>query len=160
MMNATGVLGRNPMQRFRILLDTNVIVYFYDPREPGKQTVARALLPVLQERNLAGLSVQVLVEFGHLARRKLVMSRSDVYLQVTALIQAWPILDLTPVVVAEAARGVRDHSLAYYDAQIWATAKLNQIPVLFSEDLNSGSTLEGVRFVNPFAATFYIDDWV
>jgi len=159
-MNATGVLGRNRMQKCKFLLDTNVIVYFYDPREPSKQTVARTLLPVLQERNLACLSVQVLAEFGHLARRKLVMSGFDVHLQVTALIQVWPVFDLTPAVVAEAARGVRDHSLPYYDAQIWATAKLNQIPLIFSEDFNSGSTLEGVRFVNPFAATFNLNEWV
>ena len=45
---------------------------------------------------------------------------------------------------------MRDHALAYYDAQIWATARLSQIPVIFSEDFNSWSSLEGVRFVNPF----------
>lgn len=47
-----------------------------------------------------------------------------------------------------------------HDAQLWATAKLNQIPVIFSEDFNSGATLEGARFVNPFASTFRMDDWM
>lgn len=96
----------------------------------------------------------------NIARRKLAMSHHEIHQQVAALIQLWPIVDLTAAVVLEAARGVRDHSLAYYDAQIWATAKLNQIPVIFSEDFNSGATLEGVRFVNPFAPTFRLDDWV
>ncbi len=160
MMSATAAPGHNLSQKIKILLDTNVIVYFYDPREPHKQTLARTLLAVLQERTLACLSVQVLAEFGHLAPRKLVMSQSDIYLQGTALMRAGPVFDLTPAVVAEAARGVRDHSLAYYDAQIWATAKLNQIPVLFSEDFNSGSALEGVRFVNPFATNFTLDNWL
>jgi len=49
--------------------------------------------------------------------------------------------------------------LAYYDAQIWAAARLNQIPVVFSEDFNSGSTLEGVQFVNPFASDFVLETW-
>jgi len=39
-----------------------------------------------------------------------------------------------------------------WDAQIWAAARLNQIPVVVSEDFNSGSMTEGVRFVNPFEA--------
>jgi hypothetical protein len=56
--------------------------------------------------------------------------------------------------------GVCDHTLAYYDAQVWAVAKLPQIPAIFSEDFNSGASLEGVRFVNPFAPAFRLDDWV
>lgn len=49
---------------------------------------------------------------------------------------------------------MRDHQLAFYDAQIWAAARLNQIPAVFSEDFQDGRTLEGVQFVNPFSETF------
>ncbi len=59
----------------------------------------------------------------------------------------------------EAGRGVSQYTLAYYDAQIWAAARLNQIGVIFSEDFNPGSILEGVRFVNPFAEEFVIEAW-
>jgi predicted nucleic acid-binding protein len=159
-MNAINAHGRSLPPKFKILLDTNVVVYFFDPREPEKQTVARKVLPILQQRDVACLAVQVLAEFVNLAPRKLAMTQTEVYVQVTNLIRAWHVFDLTSAVVDEAARGVRDHSLAYYDAQIWATAKLNQIPLIFSEDFNSGATLEGVRFVNPFAPTFTLDDWV
>ena len=61
---------------------------------------------------------------------------------------------LSPAVVLEAVRGVRDHHLSYFDAQIWAVAKLNQVAVIVSEDFNSGGTLEGVHFLNPFDAGF------
>ncbi len=40
---------------------------------------------------------------------------------------------------------------AFWDAQIWATAKLNQIPVVLSQGFASGSVIEGVLFENPFA---------
>ena len=59
----------------------------------------------------------------------------------------------------EAGRGVRDYKFSYYDAQIWATAKQNQVPVIFSEDFNDRQVLEGVRFVNPFAKGFDLEDW-
>lgn len=47
--------------------------------------------------------------------------------------------------------------LAYYDAQIWACARLNHIPVVLSEDFQDGQTLEGVRFVDPFAEDFVVE---
>lgn len=40
---------------------------------------------------------------------------------------------------------------------IWAAARLNQIPVVLSEDFASGSTVEGVTFVDPFAEGFRLD---
>lgn len=62
------------------------------------------------------------------------------------------------MIVLEALRGVRDHHLPYFDAQIWACARLNQVPVVFSEDFNPGF-LEGMRFVNPFLLDVDRDLW-
>ena len=55
---------------------------------------------------------------------------------------------------------MREHQLSYWDAQIWAAARLNQVPVVFSEDFRAGVSLEGVRFVNPFAADCRVDEWI
>ena len=54
-------------------------------------------------------------------------------------------------------REVRDHKPPYYDAQIWATARLNQVPVVFSEDSRDRTTLEDVPFVNPFTPEILIE---
>jgi predicted nucleic acid-binding protein len=70
------------------------------------------------------------------------------------------VFDLTQHIVLEAARGVRDHQLAYYDAQIWAAARLNQTQLILSEDFQDGQILEGVRFINPFSDGFILDDWL
>jgi predicted nucleic acid-binding protein len=60
----------------------------------------------------------------------------------------------------EAVRGVSAHRLSYWDALIWATAKLNRIPTVFSEDFSDGRVIEGVSFHNPFAAGFQIEDFI
>lgn len=88
------------------------------------------------------------------------LTPAQAYEQVSLFARAWPVFDLTPLIVLEAARGVRDHQLSYYDAQIWASARLNQTPVVFSEDVPGVSVLEGVRFVNPFAPTFQLNEWI
>jgi predicted nucleic acid-binding protein len=143
----------------KILLDANVLVYAYDTREPIKSRQAEDVLKRLHQKQTGCMSVQTLAEFMSVSQRKLKVKPDQALAYVTWFVQSWPVIDLTSQIVLEAARGVRDHALAYYDAQIWATAKLNQIPAIFSEDFNSGSTLEGVRFVNPFAPTFNLDDW-
>jgi predicted nucleic acid-binding protein len=50
--------------------------------------------------------------------------------------------------------------MSYWDALVWATARLNQISVVLSEDFQEGRILEGVRFMNPFGAGFDIADMI
>ncbi len=141
-----------------ILVDTNLLVYAYDPRDEAKHERAQQVLQRLRRSRRGVISVQSLAEFMR-ASQKLAMSPDDALRIVQAFALSWPILNLTPALVLEAGRGVSQYTLAYYDAQIWAAARLNQIGVIFSEDFNPGSTLEGVRFVNPFAEEFVIEAW-
>ena len=120
------------------------------------------VLDQLELMGLGRLSVQNLAEFFSVSTRKLSppLSPNEALKQVNLLTRVWPVFDLTPLIVLEASRGVRDYQMSYYDAQIWATARLNQIPIIFSEDFNVGATLEGVQFINPFAPEFVLDNWV
>ncbi len=142
-----------------VLVDTNLLIYAHDRGEPEKQARAIQVLEHLERESRGVLSVQCLAEFFSITTRgqspKLTIAQAAD--QLTNLITSWTILNLTPQIVLEAARGVRDHQLSYYDAQIWATAKLNQVPVVFSEDFNVGSILEGVVFVNPFTPDFALE---
>ena len=144
-----------------ILLDTNVLVYAHDPSEPIKQVRALEVLDRLHLTGTGQLSVQCLGEFFSIAvrSRRPLLSPADAAAQVERLLQAWPVLDITPLVIGEAIRGVRMHRLPYWNAQLWATARLNQTPVVFSEDFSSGTVLDGIRFVNPFADNFDVEAW-
>jgi len=145
-----------------ILVDTNVLVYFYDQNSPERQERAILVLDRLRETGMGRLSSQTLAEFVNAAMRKLdpALTAAEAFEQVSMFAASWPVLDLTPQIVMEAARGVRDYRLAYYDAQIWAAARLNQIPVIFGEDFQDGQILEGIRFANPFAAAFDLEAWL
>jgi predicted nucleic acid-binding protein len=144
-----------------ILVDTNVLVYAYDRSAPDKLRRALNILDRLVETDSGVLSTQVLSEFYNASTRKLSVpltpdqaaQRLDYYVQV------WKILDVTPPIVLEAVRGVRQHNFDFWDAQIWAAAKMNDVPLVFSEDFSAGSEIEGVRFVNPFATAFRFEDW-
>lgn len=120
------------------------------------------MLDHLELTRTGRLSVQNLAEFFNVATRKLKppLTAAEAYEQVNLFSRIWPIFDLTTLIALEAARGVRDYQLSYFDAQIWATAKLNQVPIIFSEDFNTGAILDGVRFVNPLAADFSVEQWL
>jgi predicted nucleic acid-binding protein len=107
----------------------------------------------------AAVPVQAPTEFAVATVRKLQppLSASDVYDQVERLAAGFDVIPLTAPIALEAVRGVRDHHLAYFDAQIWAVAELAQIPIVLSEDFNVGGTLEGVSFLNPLDVVFDLD---
>lgn len=143
----------------RYLLDTNIIVYPHDSRDTTRQIRARELLILLQQKQNAALPAQALAEFVSVALRKLSppLDVNLIYLQIEALKAAFPVLPLTTEVVLEAVLGVRDHQFSYYDAQIWAVAKVHQISVILSEDFNNGAVIDGVTFLNPFDKSFDIN---
>jgi predicted nucleic acid-binding protein len=142
------------------LIDTNVLVYTFDQNDPPRQERAIQVLRALEERASGRLSVQCLAEFCAVVMGRLrpVMSPEETLAQVERLQRVYPVYNLTPMIILEALRGVSLHPMSYYDAQIWASARLNQIPVIFSEDFREG-VLEGVRFVNPFLPDFDVDRW-
>ena len=145
-----------------ILIDTNILVYVFDLAEIRKRAHAIVIVRELQNRSLGCLSIQCLSEFFNATTRgvfpKLTINNALQYTQDYLL--AFPTFPLTQSIVLEAARGVRDHSISFYDAQIWASALINDISVVFSEDFQDGQVLEGVRFANPFAETFELEKWL
>jgi predicted nucleic acid-binding protein len=148
-----------------ILIDTNVLVYAVDRGEYEKQALAIELLNHLQPTGAGCVPVQCLSEFFVAATRSThgrpaLLTPIQAAQQTAHLGQSFRTLELTLPVSQEAMRGVIQHHLSFHDAQIWATARLNQIPYLFSEDFQNGQILESVQFVNPFAAGFTLADWM
>ena len=141
-----------------VLIDTNVVVYAYDVRDRDKQLRALEVLRRLVADGRGRLSAQVLGEFLRVATRKLVppLTPGEAVEQAGNLAASWPVVPITAFIVLEAGRGVEAHRLSYWDAQLWATARLNQIEIVLTEDFEHGRTLDGVRFLNPFAPGFQL----
>jgi predicted nucleic acid-binding protein len=143
-------------ERSAFFVDSNVLVYAYDDGEPVKQRAAIALLERLQAEQTGALSAQVLGEVFVTITRKIgrPLTLGDAERQVVLLERSWSVLDVTSLAVIEAVRAVSQHQISYWDGLIWATAKLNGVGTVLSEDFSDGSLIEGVRFLNPFAAGF------
>ena len=140
----------------RLLLDTNVLVYAHDPRDRRKQELALTVLDRAISTERATLSAQNLSEFFVVVTQRL-PERLEVRAalrQVEHLAASCRVLEVTALVVLEACRGVQVHGLSFWDAQIWAAARLDQTTYVLTEDAEHGRSVEGVTFFDPFGPRF------
>jgi predicted nucleic acid-binding protein len=124
--------------------DTNVFVYAFIVGP--KQQIAR-------RRLVSGgvISVQVLNEFANVMTRKMRQSWEDVERFLSTIHVRFPtVAPLTVQTHAAALALARDHSLAFYDALIVATAIEAGCDRLYSEDLQHGRRFGDCVVVNPF----------
>ena len=142
----------------RVMIDTNILVYAYDRSETEKQEAAVRVLDRLVRLGSGVTSPQVLGEFFLAATKKIPapLTREEAAGRIRHFCQLWQVLELNEMVVWETVRGVAEHRFSYWDAQIWACARMHQVGMVFSEDFHQG-TVDGVRFVNPLKPGFDMD---
>lgn len=144
-----------------VLIDTNIFVYAYDAFDSIKQARAVETTDTLIRSGRGRISTQVLGEFvsASTRSRRQILTLQRALAEVTIMASAFHVFDVTPLIVFEAIRGVREHQLSFFDAQLWATARLNQVETIFSEDFQHGRRIEGVRFLSPLLPEFDLAAW-
>jgi predicted nucleic acid-binding protein len=140
------------------LVDTNVIVYRFDPRFPDKQRAATELLRSGIEAGSIWLPHQAIVEFVAVATRRLdgdeaLLSRTDALREAEELLAEFDVLYPDEELVRIALRGAIAYQLSWFDAHLWAYAERFGATELLSEDFQAGRRYGTVEIVNPFAAS-------
>jgi predicted nucleic acid-binding protein len=140
-------------------VDANILLYPFDREDPVRNARASEIVSRLTASGQGIISTQVLAEsFSVLTRKRaLRVPVVEAARFVTDLLASWTVLSVTGDVVREAVRGAVRYQLSYYDAQIWAVARLNGIATVLSEDFQHGSTIEGITFLNALDPTFDLD---
>ena len=139
---------KTPMQRS--FIDTNVLIYADSPDEPIKQDIAAQLLAELRMRSLGVLSTQVLQEFANVSLKKLKLQHDTVRKRLS-FYRGFETFGMTPEIIDDALDLHQTRSVGFYDALILASARVAGCGVLYSEDLNAGEMVGGVKLVNPFS---------
>ncbi|MGV8041260.1 MAG: PIN domain-containing protein [Thermoanaerobaculaceae bacterium] len=137
------------------LVDTNVLVYRFDPRFPDKQRIATALLREGIAQDTIRLPHQAILEFVAAVTRPRGGSRPllalvDAFREAEELLAQLVVLYPDERVVRTAVRGAATYRLSWFDAHIWAYAEVYGLSELLTEDLEHGRLFGTVRVVNPF----------
>ncbi len=142
------------------LIDTNVLVYRFDPRDPIKQTIATEVLRAGLMDGTAVLPHQALVEFVAAVSRPCrelsgepLLARADALIEAESIARQFPVLYPDANVLVTALRGCATYQLSWFDAHLWAYAECFGLPEILSEDFEHGRHYGRVRVVNPFQST-------
>lgn len=125
-------------------LDTNILVYAQ--QDGRKAEIAQDLID-----GGGAISAQLLNELTNVLSKRLGKNWNDIGLVLNDIEKALePASPLTAETTRAALVLCRDHSLAFYDALIVASAIEAGCDTLFSEDLQNGRRFGGLVIVNPF----------
>lgn len=152
---ATGVGGAKTRTTVAALVDTNVLVYRFDPRFPEKQRIANETLRQGIASGTIRLPHQAIVEFVAVVTRPLtggitLLEATDARREAEELLSQFEVLYPNEALVRTALRGAAAYQLSWFDAHMWAYAEHYGIAELLSEDFADGRMYGTVRANNPF----------
>jgi predicted nucleic acid-binding protein len=131
--------------------DTNVLVYALAGDDPSRSPVAKQLLQRLRRAGALHTSVQVLQELYTTLTRKGAKPNTPKHtLRYLDWLAASPVFETDYAAVRAAAELSAAHRLSFWDALISVAAARSGAKILYSEDLQDGRTILGVKIVNPF----------
>jgi predicted nucleic acid-binding protein len=135
-----------------VFLDTNVLVYLFDADAPSKQKRAREILDKQVRGGQALLSTQVLQEFYVTVTRKLASPLDEQTAeQAVRDLASLPMVQLDSALILAAIARSREDRFSFWDALIIQAALSGGAQRLYSENMQDGRMIEGLRIENPFA---------
>lgn len=138
----------------RITLDTNVLVYSIDKDSGIKHKKAIEALNFAVENDTV-ITLQALSEFYNVVTRKNKIPGELAFNLVNKFQNLFTIISAKTTTLNKAMIATQDHKFSFWDAMLWATAKEAHVDVILSEDFNVGSSIGGIKFINPFEKKQY-----
>jgi predicted nucleic acid-binding protein len=132
----------------KVFLDTNILVYSLDQSDTGKRGKCRRLLKSLIGESSGVISTQVMQEFFVAATTKL---GADPLLvkDILRSLERFETVVVSPMLIKEAIDCAIINQLSFWDALIVVAAESSRCEILWTEDLNHGQVIRGVRIENP-----------
>lgn len=131
-----------------VFVDTNILIYAHDQAAGQKRERAARALERLWDEQTGRVSVQVLQEFYVTITQKLAGARATAR-EVIRTYTPWVHYPTTPETILRASEIAELAQLSFWDALIVASAEQAGASQLYTEDLNAGQTIAGVKIVNP-----------
>lgn len=133
-------------------IDTNIIVYLFDDRYPKKQKISKDIMHKGLKDRAGKISFQVIQEFTNVAINKFeeTILKKDLTHFIKKILlplnSGFQSVDL----INKAIEINYSHSISFYDALILSATIEANCKVLYTEDMEHGFKIDGVKVVNPF----------
>ena len=133
----------------KIFLDTNVLVYLFDNKYPGKKKATKKVIESIYKYSSPIISTQVLQEFYVTLTKKL---NVDPIIAKGALryCEKFDVVTVNTNLIGEAIDCSIINQLSFWDSLIVVAAESAACNMLYSEDFNEGQVIRGIKIVNPY----------
>ena len=132
----------------KIFIDTNIIVYSIDFGNIEKRDKCRAVLREVNENYTGVISTQVLQELYVAGTKKLGVDPL-VMKGILRSLQHFEAVLVSPDIIEKAIDCSILNRISFWDSLIVASAESAKCEELWTEDLNPGQIINGVKIVNP-----------
>ena len=136
----------------RFFLDTNIFVYSFDRRVPGKAREATRLIRRAIDTRKGIISYQVAQEFFNVALRRFArpMAPAEAEQYLATVFRPLMAVQSSPALFGEALRLASRYRLSWFDSLVVAAGIEGQCDILYSEDLQDDQRFGDLRITNPF----------
>ena len=152
------MIGPAAVKPRRLALDSNVLVYAADSRDPIRQQRAVLIVGMAARTRRCLLSMQTIGEFYHASTRKGLIDREEAARRATDYMTIFEIADPVSADARHALATAASGTYSYWDALLLTTLGRGGCSMLLSEDMQDGSMLAGVVVRNPFGGNDLPDD--
>ena len=140
----------------RCFLDSNILIYPFQPDALGRDVMAQQLLSQRCTDSEWVISSQVLCEFTSVCQRKQLLSPHSVSLALDTYMQLCSeVISTTPDLVQRALVLQQRSRLGWWDALIVQAALDARCDVLYTEDLQAGLCFGKLEVINPFSTAVH-----
>jgi len=134
----------------RFFIDTNLFVYSVDPDEPRKAKRAKAIIREGLESGNGIISYQVVQEFFRAAFRFAdPMSAFAAQAFMDTVFRPLLAVHSSPALFVSALQTYARYKFSWYDCLIVAAAQEADCSILYTEDMQHGRRIGGLRIENP-----------
>jgi predicted nucleic acid-binding protein len=137
------------MKDRRLTLDTNILFYAMDRDAGARHKVAMQIVDRASTFDCV-LILQSLCEFYAAVTAKSKMPFEEAEAQVNDWMELFPVVSATSKSLTKAMTAVKEHTLSFWDAMLWAASREAGVTMLLSEDFQHDRMLDGIQFCNPF----------
>jgi predicted nucleic acid-binding protein len=136
------------------LVDTNILVYRFDGRFPGKQKRATEILRRGIAEDTLRVPHQAIIEFvaavTRTVRGHVILKQPDALREAEELLRLFPVLYPNEAILRNALRGCAAYQLSWFDAHLWSYAEHYGLSEILTEDFQHDRLYGAVHIVNPF----------
>lgn len=134
----------------KVFFDSNILIYVVDDRDLTKQNKAIEIITKSIDSENGIISTQSLQEFYNATIRKLLCTPEKAKEYAKNFTSSFDVQQISPDMIYNAIDISIANKISFWDSLIVSAAQDSGCVIIYSEDLNDGQIINGVKILNPF----------